>query len=170
MRALHRATLALYTDLTLEGVLHRITQSAKDLANARYAAIGIPDGKGGLETFVTVGMREEEVRRIPHHPVGRGLIGEILRNGQSIRVREIARHPSAVGFPPGHPQMRSFLGVPIGLWTPDRPDLSDRPIDGNRRKPAAHRALAVYAGGDENAVYRQVLRSQGAVGRMRSSA
>lgn len=167
MRALHRATLALYTDLTLEGVLHRITQSAKDLANARYAAIGIPDGKGGLETFVTVGMREEEVRRIPHHPVGRGLIGEILRNGQSIRVREISRHPSAVGFPPGHPQMRSFLGVPIAaygrpigqIYLTDRIDAVEFSEEDQQliELLAAHAAAAI-----ENArLYRQVLRSQG---------
>jgi signal transduction histidine kinase len=166
MRALHRATLALYTDLSLDGVLHRTTQSAKELANARYAALGIPDGKGGLETFVTAGMREEEVRRIPHHPVGKGLIGEILRSGQSIRVREISSHPSSAGFPPGHPVMHSFLGVPIAAY--GRPIgqiyLTDR-IDAEEFSEqdqqliellAAHAAAAI-----ENArLYRQVMRSQ----------
>jgi signal transduction histidine kinase len=167
MRALHRATLALYTDLTLEGVLHRITQSAKDLANARYAAIGIPDGKGGLETFVTIGMREEEVRRIPHHPVGKGLIGEILRSGQSLRVREISRHPAAAGFPSGHPIMHSFLGVPIAaygrpigqIYLTDRIDAPEFTEEDQQliELLAAHAAAAI-----ENArLYRQVLRSQG---------
>jgi len=167
MRALHRATLALYTDLTLEGVLHRITQSAKELANARYAAIGIPDGKGGLETFVTIGMREEEVRRIPHHPVGKGLIGEILRSGQSLRVREISRHPAASGFPAGHPIMHSFLGVPIAaygrpigqIYLTDRSDAAEFTEEDQQliELLAAHSAAAI-----ENArLYRQVLRSQG---------
>jgi signal transduction histidine kinase len=167
MRALHRATLALYTDLTLEGVLHRITQSAKELANARYAAIGIPDGKGGLETFVTIGMREEEVRRIPHHPVGKGLIGEILRSGQSLRVREISRHPAASGFPAGHPIMHSFLGVPIAaygrpigqIYLTDRIDAAEFTEEDQQliELLAAHAAAAI-----ENArLYRQVLRSQG---------
>lgn len=167
MRALHRATLALYTDLSLEGVLQRITQSAKDLVNARYGALGIPDGKGGLETFVTVGLREEEARRIPHQPVGRGLIGEILRSGQSIRVSEISRHPASVGFPPGHPSMHSFLGVPIAAY--GRPigqiyltDKVDAPEFSEQDQQliellAAHAAAAI-----ENArLYRQMLQSQG---------
>jgi signal transduction histidine kinase len=166
MRALHRATLALYTDLSLEGVLQRITQSAKELANARYAALGIPDGSGGLETFVTVGMSEEEVRRIPHHPVGRGLIGEILRSGQSIRVPEISRHPSSAGFPAGHPVMHSFLGVPIAaygkpigqIYLTDRIDAEEfSEVDQQLIELlAAHAAAAI-----ENArLYRQVIRSQ----------
>jgi signal transduction histidine kinase len=167
MRALHRATLALYTDLSLEGVLQRITQSAKELANARYAALGIPDGSGGLETFVTVGMSEEEVRRIPHHPVGRGLIGEILRSGQSIRVPEISRHPSSAGFPAGHPVMHSFLGVPIAaygkpigqIYLTDRIDAEEFSEEDQQliELLAAHAAAAI-----ENArLYRQVIRSQG---------
>ncbi|HLB63756.1 MAG TPA: GAF domain-containing protein [Anaerolineales bacterium] len=167
MRALHRATLALYTDLSMEGVLQRITQSAKDLANARYAALGIPDGKGGLETFVTAGLRDGDAKRIPHQPVGRGLIGEILRSGQSIRVPEISRHPGSAGFPPGHPAMHSFLGVPIAAY--GRPigqiyltDKIDAPEFSEEDQQliellAAHAAAAI-----ENArLYRQVLRGQG---------
>lgn len=116
MRALHRATLSLYSDLSLEGVLQRITQAAKDLVDARYAALGIPDGKGGLDAFVTVGLSEEEMRRIPHKPQGKGLIGMMLRTGQSVRVADIRAHPEAAGFPRGHPRMRSFLGVPIAAY------------------------------------------------------
>jgi hypothetical protein len=71
MRALHRAALSLYADLSLDGVLQRITQAAKELSAARYAALGIPDQQGGLQTFITLGMGEEEARGIPHRPLAR---------------------------------------------------------------------------------------------------
>jgi GAF domain-containing protein len=116
MRALHRATLSLYNDLSLDGTLRRIVQAARELTHARYAALGIPDGRGGLTTFLTEGLSEEEIARMPHQPIGRGLIGEVYRSGRSIRVRDLTRHPSAVGFPEGHPEMRSFLGVPISAF------------------------------------------------------
>ena len=116
MNALHRAILSLYSDLSLDGVLRRIIQAARELSNARYAALGIPDGKGGLEKFLTLGMKDEEIKRIPHQPVGNGLIGEMMRTGRSIRISEIADHPSSVGFPPKHPKMHSFLGVPIAAY------------------------------------------------------
>lgn len=116
LRALHRATLSLVNDLDLERVLERIVSAAKDLADARYAALGLPDGKGGLATFVTAGIEPKDAAKITHEPHGLGLLGEMLRSGQSIRIPEIARHPSSVGFPPGHPPMRSFLGVPISAY------------------------------------------------------
>ena len=116
INALHRATLSLFSDLSLDGVLRRIIQAARELSNARYAALGIPDGKGGLEKFLTLGMTDEEIKRIPHQPVGNGLIGEMMRTGRSIRISEIADHPSSVGFPHEHPKMHSFLGVPITAY------------------------------------------------------
>ena len=115
-RALHRATLSLYSDLSLQGVLERVVHAARDLGRARYAALGIPDGQGGLQTFITLGMSDAERARIPHPPEGRGLIGEMMRTGNSIRLPEIAGHPAAVGFPPEHPRMHSFLGVPIAAY------------------------------------------------------
>jgi len=116
MHALHRAALSLYTDLSLDGVLQRITQAAKDLSRARYAALGVPDSSGGLRAFVALGMTAEEMRRIGSQPVGKGLLGEMLRLGRTIRVRNLRSHPSAAGFPPGHPEMTSFLGVPIAAY------------------------------------------------------
>jgi two-component system, NarL family, sensor histidine kinase DevS len=116
MRALHRATLSLYSDLSLEGVLRRITQAAKDLVHARYAALGVQDAVGGLQGFIALGMTAEEMRRIDHQPVGKGLLGEMLRAGRSIRLSDLRRHPAAEGFPPGHPAMTSFLGVPIAAY------------------------------------------------------
>ncbi len=166
MRALHRATLSLYSDLSLEGVLQRITQAAKDLVNARYAALGIPDGKGGLEAFITVGLSEDEARRIPHKPQGKGLIGMMLRTGQSLRVAEISSHPEAAGFPRGHPRMHSFLGVPIAaygrpigqIYLTDKQDAAEFTEEDQQlvEMLAAHAAAAI-----ENArLYRQVVSSR----------
>ncbi len=166
MRALHRATLSLYSDLSLEGVLQRITQAAKDLVNARYAALGIPDGKGGLEAFFTVGLSEDEARRIPHKPQGKGLIGMMLRTGQSVRVREISDHPEAAGFPRGHPRMHSFLGVPIAAY--GRPigqiyltDKQDAPEFSEEDQQLVEMLAAHAAAAIENArLYRQVASSR----------
>jgi len=116
MRALHHATLSLYTDLSVEGVLQRIVAAARTLTNARYAAVGISNSEEGLETFITDGMDDEEIERIPHPPQGLGLLGEMIRSQSSIRVPEIAEHPKSYGFPKGHPVMKSFLGVPIAAF------------------------------------------------------
>ena len=116
MRALHRASLSLYTDLSLDGTLRRIVRAARELTHARYAALGIPDGQGGLAMFLTEGLTEDEMALIPHPPIGQGLIGEVFRSGRAIRVRDLTKHASAVGFPEGHPTMRSFLAVPISAF------------------------------------------------------
>ncbi|MDF1499343.1 MAG: GAF domain-containing sensor histidine kinase [Anaerolineales bacterium] len=114
--ALHRATLSIVSDLSLEGVLQRILQAAKELTNAKYGALGIPSDSGGLETFLTLGLSEEDVKQIEHRPVGEGLIGEMLRTGKSIRIPDILEDSRSVGFPAGHPEMHSFLGVPIAAY------------------------------------------------------
>jgi two-component system sensor histidine kinase DevS len=116
LRTLHRATLSLVNDLTLDRVLQRIVSAARDMVEARYAALGIPDDKGGLATFVTSGISPDDAAKIDHEPLGLGLLGEMIRTGQSIRIPEISQHPASVGFPPGHPHMHSFLGVPISAY------------------------------------------------------
>ncbi|MCJ7569940.1 MAG: GAF domain-containing sensor histidine kinase [Anaerolineales bacterium] len=116
LQGLQRATLSLVSDLSLDGVLRRVILAARDLANAKYAAIGISAGDGELATFITEGISKEESDRISLQPQGHGLIGEMLRTGESIRVANIADHPKSVGFPEGHPAMRSFLGVPIKAY------------------------------------------------------
>jgi signal transduction histidine kinase len=116
IRALHRATLSLFADLSLDGVLQRITDAAKDLVNARYAALGIPGENGSLDIFITTGLSDEEIQKMAHPPIGVGLIGEMINSGESIRIPEIADHPKASGFPEGHPEMHSFLGVPISAY------------------------------------------------------
>lgn len=116
MQSLHRATLRLYSDLSSEGVLRRIIEAARDLTGARYAALSIPDADGGLKTFLPVGMTAEEMAKIAHLPKGKGLIGEMLKRGESIRIPRISAHPKSIGFPAGHPPMDSFLGVPIAAF------------------------------------------------------
>ncbi|MBI3244605.1 MAG: GAF domain-containing sensor histidine kinase [Chloroflexi bacterium] len=112
--ALRDSVLAISTDLSLPEVLQRIVNAAALLADAQYAALGVPDETGrALAEFITVGLSPEERERISHWPRGLGLLGIILREGRSVRVRDIAADPRSVGFPPGHPVMGSFLGVPI---------------------------------------------------------
>jgi GAF domain-containing protein len=111
--ALHQASLELVGDLSLDTLLERIVNTAREQAGARYAALGVLNAAGELERFIQVGMSQEEVHRIAHPPVGRGLIGAIQHERRIIRVPEISKDPRSVGFPPHHPEMRSFLGVPI---------------------------------------------------------
>jgi two-component system sensor histidine kinase DevS len=166
VKSLHKATLSLYSDLSLDGVLRRIVIAARELSHARYAALGIPDEKGGLEIFITDGLSEEEIERIPHPPIGRGLIGEMMREAKAIRIPEIEDHPRAVGFPQGHPKMHSFLGVPISayghpvgqIYLSDKEDASEF----SERDQWLIEMLAAHAGAAiTNArLYRQVLRSE----------
>ena len=112
--ALHRASLELVRDVSLETLLERIASLACEQAQAKYAALGVLDEDGKLKKFITVGMTSEELKRIPHSPRGLGLIG-VLMHGDSgnIRIPEIADDPRSVGFPQGHAEMHSLLGVPI---------------------------------------------------------
>lgn len=166
MRELHRATLTLFSDLSLDGVLRRIIHAARELADARYAALGIPDGKGGLETFITLGLSEEQIKAIPHEPEGKGLIGEMIRLGHSIRIPDIIEHPKSTGFPEGHPSMSSFLGVPISaygrplgqIYLTEKRNAASFSAEDQRliEMLASHAAAAI-----ENArLYRQVFESE----------
>src|SRR5574341_1582690 len=111
--ALHRASLELVKDVSLETLLERIAATACEQAEARYAALGVLDNEGKLKQFITVGMTDEEIRRIPHPPVGLGLIGALMNTQDPIRLPVIQDDPRSVGFPRHHPHMVSFLGVPI---------------------------------------------------------
>ncbi len=114
--ALHHASLELVRNISLETLLERIASLACEQAGARYAALGVLNEKGELSRFITHGMKPEEVKRIPHPPRGRGLIGALMRGDSgNIRIPEISADPRSVGFPPGHPRMHSMLGVPIRL-------------------------------------------------------
>ncbi len=113
--ALHQASLQLVEDISLETLLERIASVACEQAQARYAALGVQGDDGKLRQFISVGMTNAEIRRIPHPPAGHGLIGALMNSDGSIRVAEIASDPRSAGFPNNHPHMRSFLGVPIIL-------------------------------------------------------
>ncbi|WP_055599107.1 GAF domain-containing sensor histidine kinase [Streptomyces aureus] len=103
------------TGLELHSTLDRICETAAELADARYAAIGVVDEEGkGLSDFVTFGVDEEVARRIGHRPDGHaGLLGALIRDPRTIRLADLSADPRSAGFPPGHPPMRTFLGVPI---------------------------------------------------------
>ena len=111
--ALHRANLELVQDISLETLLERIASTACEQAGARYAALGVLDGEGKLEKFISVGMTQDAIKRIAHPPVGRGLLGELMDTKTPLRVPVIQDHPKSIGFPAHHPKMASFLGVPI---------------------------------------------------------
>lgn len=98
---------------TLGEVLERIAEASRDLVRARYAALGIPNGVGGLQYFMFSGMSEDQVSAIPHLPEGKGLLGAIMREREPIRISDIQADPRSSGFPVNHPDMKRFLGVPI---------------------------------------------------------
>jgi two-component system sensor histidine kinase DevS len=113
LAALHRASLELISDLSLATVLERIVQLAHEQAGARYAALGVVDDSGKLVEFIPVGMSAEDIAKMPHQPQGKGLLGLFKKERRTIRIPEINADPRSVGFPPHHPRMHSFLGVPI---------------------------------------------------------
>lgn len=113
LAALHQASLELVRDLSLETVLERIVTLARAQADAAYAALGVVDENGKLVKFIHEGMTPEEVQKTGNPPVGKGLIGAISKERRTLRVPSIGSDPRSVGFPPGHPVMNSFLGVPI---------------------------------------------------------
>jgi two-component system, NarL family, sensor histidine kinase DevS len=112
--ALHRASLELVKDVSLETLLERIVSVACEQAGAKYGALGVLDDDGRLKQFITVGMSAEEIKRIPHPPRGFGLIGALMRGDTgNIRIPEISGDARSVGFPTGHAEMHALLGVPI---------------------------------------------------------
>jgi len=116
LRALFAAGLAVTSELSLDALLHRLVEAAADLTGARYAALGVIDSSGTqLEQFLTHGIEADVRATIGALPRGRGILGVLVREARSLRLHDLAEDPRAVGFPPGHPPMRSFLGVPVIL-------------------------------------------------------
>jgi signal transduction histidine kinase len=115
MRGLLEAVLAVGSDLELQTVLRRIVQAAADLADAQYAALGVIGEEGHLVQFVTVGIDDAGVARIGPLPHGRGILGELIRHPEPLRLDDLGKHPRSAGFPPNHPPMTTFLGVPIRI-------------------------------------------------------
>jgi signal transduction histidine kinase len=115
-RRLIDAGIAVTSELTLDGVLQRIVETAAELTSARYAALGVIDRSGlALERFLTTGVDPETHERIGDLPRGRGILGVLIEDAHPLRLHDLSTDPRSVGFPPHHPLMRTFLGVPVLL-------------------------------------------------------
>jgi signal transduction histidine kinase len=114
LRRLVQAILILDAELNLPVVLRRISEEARDLVDAQYGALGVltEDGRA-LDQFLTVGLSHDEERAIGARPTGRGVLGTLIAEGRPLRLADLAKSPESFGFPPQHPGMTSFLGVPV---------------------------------------------------------
>ena len=116
LRGLVDAGIALSSELSLDDLLKKLAETAASLTGARYAALGVIDESGtGLERFVHTGIDAETVDAIGELPRGNGILGALITDARSLRLTAITDDPRSVGFPPNHPPMRGFLGVPIAL-------------------------------------------------------
>jgi signal transduction histidine kinase len=116
LRGVLDAAISVTSELSIDAVLERIVQAAAALTQARYAALGVIDRAGtGLERFITTGVDDETITMIGEPPRGRGILGVLIQEAKPLRLTEISADQRSVGFPPNHPPMHSFLGVPILL-------------------------------------------------------
>src|SRR4249920_2503283 len=114
LAALIEAGTVVSSGLDLDAVLARLLELARTLTDARYAAVGVLDASGSrIERFVTLGVSDEERAAIGALPVGRGILGTLITDPRPLRLSDLGRDPRSAGFPPAHPPMRSFLGVPV---------------------------------------------------------
>jgi signal transduction histidine kinase len=113
LAALDAATRAIAAELDIERVLQLIVDRVRELIGATHAALGIADARGRMERFITSGITPQARAAIGAAPEGHGLLGLIIRDARTVRTADIATHPASFGFPPNHPAMRSFLGVPV---------------------------------------------------------
>ena len=110
---LDEAILSISSELDLDAVLQRIVDLARTLVGVRYCALGIVGPDGFLSDFITAGISETEREAIGELPRGHGILGVLIREQRSLRIRDMRDDPRSSGFPPNHPPMVSFLGVPI---------------------------------------------------------
>lgn len=116
LRRLLDATVSLSSELDLQTVLRRVVEAAVELVDARYGALGVLDeSRDHLVEFITVGIDEPTREAIGALPKGLGLLGSIIRDAEPLRLADLHEHHDSVGFPPNHPPMTSFLGVPIRI-------------------------------------------------------
>jgi signal transduction histidine kinase len=116
LRILVDAGIALSSELSLDALLQRLVDTAAELTGARYAALGVIDKTGqALERFLTSGLDDDARAAIGELPHGRGILGVLIRDAKPLRLEDLSRDPRSVGFPPEHPPMTTFLGVPIVL-------------------------------------------------------
>ncbi|MEE9261872.1 MAG: GAF domain-containing protein, partial [Dehalococcoidia bacterium] len=162
LRSLNEAGLSLTSELSLEAVLQKVVDLSRELVKARYAALGVLNEEGEMGTFVVSGVDDAQHRLIGALPKGKGLLGDLLRRGEPRRIRNIAEDLGSAGFPPHHPPMTSFLGVPIllkgkvigDLYLTDKEDAEEFTLEDEQAVAmlAAQAAIAI-----ENArLYQQV--------------
>ncbi|MFC0451665.1 GAF domain-containing sensor histidine kinase [Rhodococcus jostii] len=113
LQRLFEAVLVVGSGLELDSTLQRIVNSATSLLDARYGALGVHAPDGGLSEFVYEGITADERAHMGHLPEGRGLLGLLIHDPRPVRLANLADHPGSIGFPPNHPPMKSFLGMPI---------------------------------------------------------
>jgi signal transduction histidine kinase len=154
LESISEAVLAIAAEREVEPVLRRLVHSARELAHARYAALGIPDGEGAFAQFITAGMSDDLIAAMGPLPRTHGLLGAMLESPDSHRTPDIRRDPRFRGWwPSAHPQMRSFLGVPIvargeviaAFYLTDREAADDFDADDQRliEMLAAHAGVAI---------------------------
>ncbi|HEY8766633.1 MAG TPA: GAF domain-containing sensor histidine kinase [Dehalococcoidia bacterium] len=115
IRALAEAGVSLTSELSLEAVLQKVVDVARQHVGAGYAALSVLSAGGEIERFISSGITEEERERIGHLPRGKGLLGVLLNEGVRLRLDDMSKDPRSTGFPPSHPKMKSLLGVPV-IW------------------------------------------------------
>lgn len=118
LMALHGAGLAITAELSLDAVLKKVVDEARNLVGAKYGAVSVVDDQGRIEQFVTSGISTEQRAKIGPPPVGHGVLGVVLHEGQHLRLKNLADHPKSVGFPANHPVMKTLLAVPIACKGP----------------------------------------------------
>ena len=116
--ALHSAGLDVAAELSLDAVLRKVVERARRLVGARYGALSVIDREGRIQQFITSGITPEVREAIGPPPVGHGVLGVVLREGQHLRLENVGAHPKSAGFPPNHPVMRTLLAVPIVCSSP----------------------------------------------------
>lgn len=121
--ALHGAGLDVAAELSLDAVLKKVVDQAKNLVAAQYGAVSVIDDQGRIQTFITSGITPEQREAIGPPPVGHGLLGVVLHDGQRLRLPDITTDPRSYGFPAHHPPMHSLLAVPIVCKGPFRGNL-----------------------------------------------
>ena len=110
---LYEAVRALTSELSLDVVLQKVADLSRELVGSSYAALGVLGSDGKLSQFITSGISQDDRKEIGHPPEGSGVLGVVIREGKTLRLRRINEHPESVGFPDNHPNMSSFLGAPI---------------------------------------------------------
>jgi signal transduction histidine kinase len=153
-RALSDVVLAIAAEREVEPVLQRLVHAARELGGARYAALGVPDGDGGFARFITSGMSDELIATMGPLPRTHGMLGAMLESPEPYRTPDIHAHERFRGWwPPSHPDMRSFLGVPIvarrgiigALYLTDKEEAAEFSGEDERLIVllAAHAAIAI---------------------------